>query len=166
MFSYEHDDEPISNEEDRFLIDYFQVIVNQAIESINKRFNQLESYSNNFGFLYQIGKVKTMEEDELLKYCKDLHLVLSDGGLNDLEGLDLFSELLIFRMMFDDNTTPLKALSILKKTNGSFPNISIALRIMLTIPACAERSFSKLKLIKTNLRNKLSQTFRSCTYIY
>lgn len=38
MFSYEHDDEPISNEEDRFRIDYFQVIVNRAIESINKRF--------------------------------------------------------------------------------------------------------------------------------
>jgi len=160
MFSYEHNDEPILNEEDRFRIDYFLVVINQAIESINKRFDQLESYSNNFGFLYQIGKVKTMEEDELRKYCKDLHLVLSDGDQNDLEGLDLYSELLIFRMMIDDNTTPLKALSILKKTNGSFPNISIALRIMLTIPvtsACAERSFSKLKLIKTYLRNKLSQ---------
>ncbi|KAL4119358.1 hypothetical protein QTP88_012174 [Uroleucon formosanum] len=140
MFSYEHNDEPILNEEDRFRIDYFLVVINQAIESINKRFDQLESYSNNFGFLYQI--------------------VLSDGDQNDLEGLDLYSELLIFRMMIDDNTTPLKALSILKKTNGSFPNISIALRIMLTIPvtsACAERSFSKLKLIKTYLRNKLSQ---------
>ncbi|KAL4131234.1 hypothetical protein QTP88_008575 [Uroleucon formosanum] len=160
MFSYEHNDEPILNEEDRFRINYFLVVINEAIESINKRFHQLESYSNNFGFLYQIGKVKNMEEDELRKYCKDLHLVLFDGDQNDLEGLDLYSELLIFRMMIDDNTTPLKALSILKKTNGSFPNISIALRIMLTIPvtsACAERSFSKLKLIKTYLRNKLSQ---------
>lgn len=86
-----------------------------------------------------------MEEDELQKYCKDLHLVLSDGDLNDLERFDLYSELLIFRKMIDDNTTPLKALSILKKANGSFPNISIALRIMLTIPvtsACAERHFS------------------------
>jgi len=55
-----------------------------------------------------------MEEDELRKYCKDLHLVLSDGDQNDLEGLDLYSELLIFRMMIDDNTTPLKAFSILK----------------------------------------------------
>ncbi|KAL4153113.1 hypothetical protein QTP88_000946 [Uroleucon formosanum] len=125
MFSYEHNDEPILNEEDRFRIDYFLVVINQAIESINKRFDQLESYSNNFGFLYQI--------------------VLSDGDQNDLEGLDLYSELLIFRMMIDDNTTPLKALSILKKTNGSFPNISIALRIMLTIPvtsACIFRSLN------------------------
>jgi hypothetical protein len=101
-----------------------------------------------------------MEEDELQKYCKYLHLVLSDGDLNDLEGLDLYSELLIFRMMIDDNATPLKALSILKKTNDSFPSISIALTIMLTIPGtstCAKKNFLKLKLIETYLRNKLNQ---------
>jgi hypothetical protein len=53
-----------------------------------------------------------MKENELQKYCKDLHLVLSDGDLNDLEGLDLYSELLILHMMIGDNTTPLKAFSI------------------------------------------------------
>jgi len=87
MSSYEHNDKPNLNEEDRFRIDYFLVVINQAIESINKRFGQLESYSNNFGLLYQISKVKIMEDDELRKYCKYLHLVLS-GDLNDLEGLD------------------------------------------------------------------------------
>jgi hypothetical protein len=159
MFSYERNNEPILNEEDRFRINYF-LVVNQSIESINKHFEQLEPYSNNFGFLYQIDKVKTMKEDELQKYCKDLHLESSDGDLNDLEGLDLYSELLIFRMMIDDNTTLLKALSILKNTNGSFSNISITLRIMLTIlvtSSCVKISFSKLKLIKTYLRNKLNQ---------
>lgn len=111
----------------------------------------MESYLSNFGFLYQFGK---------LKYCKDLHLLLSDGELQNVDGIDLFSELLIFRWMVKDHTTPLDALAILKKTNGSFPNLVVALRIMLTIPvtsSCAERSFSKLKLIKTYLRNKLGQ---------
>ena len=40
------------------------------------------------------------------------------------------------------------------------PNITIALRIMLTMPvtvASAERSFSKLKLIKNYLRSTMSQ---------
>lgn len=49
---------------------------------------------------------------------------------------------------------------MLKTSNGSFPNLTIALRIMLTIPvisACAKRSFSKLKLIKNYSRNSLSQ---------
>ena len=41
-----------------------------------------------------------------------------------------------------------------------FPNTTIAYRILLTIPvtvASAERSFSKLKLIKTYLRSTISQ---------
>jgi hypothetical protein len=53
----------------------------------------------------------------------------------------------------------LQVLFEVKKTNA-FPNISIALRIMLTISltsAGAERSFSKLKLIKTYLQSTISQ---------
>jgi len=41
-----------------------------------------------------------------------------------------------------------------------FPNISIAYRILFTIPvtvASAERSFSKLKLLKNYLRSAMSQ---------
>ena len=40
-----------------------------------------------------------------------------------------------------------------------FPNLTVALRIFLTMPltvASAERSFSKLKLIKTYLRSRMS----------
>lgn len=43
---------------------------------------------------------------------------------------------------------------------GCYPNVSIAYRIMLTIPvtvASAERSFSKLKLLKNYLRSSMSQ---------
>ncbi|KAL4100978.1 hypothetical protein QTP88_020999 [Uroleucon formosanum] len=101
-----------------------------------------------------------MENDDLLKHCKDLQLILTHNDLKDEDGLDLFSELIIFRSLVDEDTNSLQALNILKTTNGSFPNLTIALRIMLTIPvtsACAERSFSKLKLIKTYLRNRLGQ---------
>lgn len=69
-------------------------------------------------------------------------------------------ELLIFRNIIDENATPLQALSFLKNVSSSFPNIEVAIRIMLTIPvtsAGAERSFSKLKLIKNYLRSNLSQ---------
>lgn len=41
-----------------------------------------------------------------------------------------------------------------------YPNMSIALRLLLTLPvtvASGERSFSKLKLIKTYLRSTMSQ---------
>jgi len=53
-------------------------------------------------------------------------------------------------------------LDILKylKLHGSFPNAIIAYRILLTIPvtvASAERSFSKLKLLKSYLRCAMTQ---------
>ncbi|KAL6225766.1 hypothetical protein ACLB2K_004615 [Fragaria x ananassa] len=44
--------------------------------------------------------------------------------------------------------------------DGCYPNAHVAYRILLTIPvtvASAERSFSKLKLIKTYLRSTMSQ---------
>ncbi|XP_025191899.1 uncharacterized protein LOC112592126 [Melanaphis sacchari] len=60
-----------------------------------------------------------------------------------------------------EEITAFQALTVLKKCYGSFPNISIALRIILSIPvtsAGAERSFSKLKIIKNYLKSTLSQS--------
>jgi hypothetical protein len=57
---------------------------------------------------------------------------------------------------------PLKLLNQIHamKLQNLFPNVCIALRIFLTLPvtvASAERSFSKLKLIKNYLRNSMVQ---------
>ena len=46
------------------------------------------------------------------------------------------------------------------KLADCYPNVVIAYRVLLTVPvtvASAERSFSKLKLIKTYLRSSMSQ---------
>jgi hypothetical protein len=53
----------------------------------------------------------------------------------------------------------LEILKFLKRHNY-FPNASIAYRVLLTIPvtvASAERSFSKLKLLKSYLRSTMLQ---------
>lgn len=62
--------------------------------------------------------------------------------------------------MVDNNMTALQTLKLVKRSLGSFSNVEVALRILLTISvasARAERNFSKLKLIKNILRNNLSQ---------
>lgn len=86
LFDYENADEPMLNNEDRFRTNYFFIILDHAIQSIGKRFKQLETYTDNFGFLHRIGKLKTMENDDLLKHCKDLQITLTDNDLKDVDG--------------------------------------------------------------------------------
>ena len=57
-----------------------------------------------------------------------------------------------------NENSPINVLNHIKRLE-SFPNTCIALRILLTIHvtvAFAEKSFSKLKLIKSNLRSTMS----------
>lgn len=161
LFDYENNDDLKSNDgESTFKRDYFIVILDQAITSMEERFVQFKWYEENFGFLFNINNIKEINDDDLMKHCKDLQNILSFGDSKDIEAVDLYTELTLFRGLIEENMTAIEALEITKKAPSSFPNISIALRIILTIPitsASAERSFSKLKLIKTYLRNTMSQ---------
>ncbi|XP_065866431.1 uncharacterized protein [Euphorbia lathyris] len=59
----------------------------------------------------------------------------------------------------DELMSTIEILEFVKAAN-CYPNVSIAYRILLTLPmtvASAERNFSKLKLIKTYLRSSMSQ---------
>jgi len=62
-------------------------------------------------------------------HCKDLQITFSDGDSKDIDGVELYEELIILRNIIHDTKTAaaLEMLSLLKKMMGSFPNTCIAL---------------------------------------
>ena len=107
-----------------------------------------------------LKKLKLLDCTLLKEKCLNLEKSLKHDNLLDVDGLDLFSELNILKEIIGlENDKPIDILNYIKRINY-FQNAYIAYRIMLTIPvsvASTERSFSKLKIIKTYLRSTMSQ---------
>ena len=84
---------------------------------------------------------------------------LTHETYSDIDNLDLFSKLKVLKEVLQINeNSPINVLNYVKRLEF-FPNACIAFRILLTILvtiASAERSFSKLKLIKSYLRSTMS----------
>ena len=123
-------------------------------------FEQFQIYEDIFGFLFNFTKLKSLDDDSLQKYCLKLEFFLKHDVYYDINGLDLFSELKFVKEILQiKDYTPIDILNYIKRLD-SFPNKCIAYRILLTLPvtiASTERSFSKLKLIKSYLRSTMSQ---------
>ncbi|KAL0434325.1 UNVERIFIED_CONTAM: hypothetical protein Slati_2766800 [Sesamum latifolium] len=140
------DDEDVQSQEE-FEYDYFNVITDMAIASLRNMFEELKRFESILDFLLESKRLKLFDESELCQCCNTFHSTLSHGDKPDVDLNDLYSELKIFQ-----GTLPNKfmsAIDILEfvKTLDCFSNISIACRILLTVPmtvASAERSFSKL----------------------
>jgi hypothetical protein len=160
QFDESSSQEEILEVERAFEVKYFLVLVDMAITSLKTRFEELMVFKGIFGFLLSSSTVKSLNDTELEEHCTKFANTLSHDGLSDVEVHDLISELKIMKFTLPDEV--LSAMEIFEHVRevDCYPNVSIAYRILLTVPvtvASAERSFSKLKLLKNYLRSTMSQ---------
>jgi len=153
-FGYEAPDEPIGEALKKLETNFLNVVVDT-----NQRFQTLGEVNDKFGVLLNFPN---MSKEELLEHCQTLSTALSHYGQPDIDGRELVSEMLNFPHLPSKNMTNIELLTFLheKKLMEIFPNMWVALRISATLPvtvAAAERSFSKLKLIKKYLRSTMAQ---------
>ncbi|XP_074291587.1 uncharacterized protein LOC141618388 [Silene latifolia] len=150
------DDEQNKSPEELFKHEYFFVVVDMAITSLKTRFEQLKTFESIFGFLFDSNKLKSLDENELRGRCITFHSTYtSDVDLNDL-----YSELKVIQSTLPNKLMSATEILEFVISADCYPNASISYKFFLTVPvtvASAERSFSKLKLIKTYLRSSMSQ---------
>lgn len=146
--------------EESFRVNYFLFIVDQVSASLKTRFENYKAYEDIFGFLCGSVNLSSLDDARLKACCDRLETALKHESSSDIDANDLFGELQVIRMILPaEQMTAVETLRFLKR-QGCFPVACIAYRILLTVPvnvATAERSFSKLKLLKSYLRSTMSQ---------
>ncbi|PVH65890.1 hypothetical protein PAHAL_1G098500 [Panicum hallii] len=111
----------IQSAEESFRINYFIPVVDQAIASLTRRFEQYQGFEKIFGFLFTSNALRSLDKKSL-KTCRYyLETALKRDGQSDIDVNDL-----------------------------------VLLTIHVSV-ASAERSFSKLKLLKSYLRSTMTQ---------
>ena len=158
-------DESISDPLYKFKIEIYNNALDIMISQINERFISMKSICKNFSFL---------SPESLLNYS-DEQLSTDAINLSNKYDTDISSsigiEIISFKNLIKDDLLKNKEIKYIEHLANylfvdhyilisSFPNLSTAYLLFLTLPVTsvtAERSFSKLKLIKTYLRSTMSQ---------
>lgn len=140
------------------------MVLDCVIAEIRKRFDATQTICSNFRMILP-KHLKAAELDEISSSAHNLCSVYK----NDLSPADFNLELIALKTWLPtilgqeyEKASPLELLNSIMKfgMQSAFVNVCIAIRVFLTLPvtvASAERSFSKLKLIKNYMRSKIGQ---------
>jgi len=136
--------------------EYFLIMIDHAIASLNSRFEQMTLFDNIFGFLFNLENFKSLDEVDLWAHCKVFVDKFSHDNSSNVEINDFFQELKVLQVALPDSMMSTPEILKFVMDADCYPNVLVAYRILLTV-ASAETSFSKLKLLKNYLRSTMSQ---------
>ena len=133
------------------------VAVDRLVEEVQSRSTRLQEIDGGFEVLLR-PKELFGKNEEVDAVCKGMAQKYDE----DLKASELCQEIQDVKFLVRNRNieTAPELLSFIMKYGEGFANLRVALRLLLTVGvsvASCERSFSKLKLIKTYLRNTMGQ---------
>lgn len=156
--------EAVLSASEKFRIDNFLPIIDQFTAELTKRLASYEILCSRFGFLCRL---ESCSDEEIQNSAKKIVEVYGDD-LDESLGNELI-QFCDFVKLFKDETGKsnlntsqeqfMYQLILDKGVKSSFPNVEILLRmyLVLMVTNCtAERSFSKMKIIKSRLRTSMT----------
>lgn len=149
-----------------FQVTIFNASLDIFIQQLNKRFTSLQNINDYFSFLHPVHLFKLENENIQERAEKLVRKYESDLTMNLSNELISLKTLMSKEIGKKENMLSIKDLAkflFIENTflASSLPDVCTALQLYLTLPvtsATAERSFSKMKLIKTFLRNTMSES--------
>lgn len=130
----------------------FLYIVDQAIGSLNRRFEQYSTYENIFGFLFNIEILKSFFDENLKFSCINLETYLKHDNSYDLDSEILYEELKVIKEILTIESKSSFMIFSSLKTFNCLSNACIAYRIILiilvTVASVRLRGVFKIKISK------------------
>ena len=152
-------DESESSEENNFKREVFYKLIDSVIAGLKRRYTAARQINSLFSFFWQYLELSENELELRTKsFIEVYYLDISDELMQEVKHLRTIH----IANFGNESMCPIDLLKKIHKCKLEplFPNCCIALRIFCTIPATvaeAERSFSKLNLIKNYLRSTMAQ---------
>ena len=131
----------------------------RLLSSKDFRFLELNKKPNTFPNAFNCKNLKSLDNSNLQNNCTTFAQTFTHNNASDVDLDDFVSELKVLQVTLPDDLSTIEILQFVTAID-CYPNVSVAYRILLTIPvtvASAERSFSKLKLLKNCLRSTMLQ---------
>ncbi|KAL4113451.1 hypothetical protein QTP88_017068 [Uroleucon formosanum] len=137
----------------KFQVDTFFVIIDKLTSELDRRLNSYNLFLSQFKFLVNFKTDNDPDIDSLNNCIQFYHNDLDDNLKTEISHFYHYIKTVSSDI---DNCGAIAKLLYERQLIDIFPNVYIALRLYLTIPLTnceAERSFSKLALIKNRLRS-------------